>query len=57
MQATTKESEVTWLDPVKIRFGFSGLTAEHAVPIVRAILRDSWPSMSRPVQCVCVICQ
>lgn len=55
MPAPIKASEIRWLDPVKIRFGFSGFTADHAIPIMRAIMQESWPSMRRPTQCVYII--
>jgi hypothetical protein len=55
MPAPIKESEVTWLDRVKIRFGISGFTAEHAIPIMRATMQETWPTMRRPTQCVYVI--
>lgn len=55
MSAKIKETEISWADPVKIRFTFTGLTPEQAIPIMRAIMRDSWPSIRRPNQCVYVI--
>jgi hypothetical protein len=55
MPAIIKESEITWKEPVQIRFGFSGLTADHAIPIMRKIMQEEWPSMRRRTQCVYVI--
>lgn len=55
MPAIIKESEVTWLEPVKIRFGFSGLAVEHTIPIMRAIMQEEWPTMRRPTQCIYII--
>jgi hypothetical protein len=55
MPALIKESEIAWADPVKIRFGFSGFSAEHALPIMRAIIQETWPTIRRPNQCVYVI--
>ncbi len=53
--ATIKSSEVTWADPIRVRFGFTGLTEEYAVPIIRQIVQDQWPEIRRPTQCVYVI--
>jgi hypothetical protein len=55
MAALIKSSEIKWLEPVRVRFGFSGLTPDYAVPIVRQLLRDQWPEVRRPTQCVYVI--
>lgn len=53
--ALIKSSEIRWCDPVKVRFGFTGLTPDYAVPIIRQILDDQWPELQRPTQCVYVI--
>jgi hypothetical protein len=55
MLATIKESEIVWAEPVRIRFGFTGLTAGRALPIMRSILQEAWPNIRRPKQCVYVI--
>ena len=55
MAAKIKSTEITWSDPVRVRFGFTGLTAEYAIPIIRQIMQDQWPQIRRPSQCVYVI--
>lgn len=55
MAAPIKNTEITWLEPVRVRFGFSGLTPEYAVPIIRQLMHDQWPETRRPTQCVYVI--
>jgi hypothetical protein len=55
MPAVIKSTEVCWKDPVVVRFGFTGLSADQAIPIIRRILDDQWPAMRRPKQCVYVI--
>lgn len=53
--AAIKASEIVWAEPVRIHFGFTGLTAERALPIMRSILQETWPKIRRPKQCVYVI--
>lgn len=55
MPAPIKLSEITFLDPVTIDFGFSGLNAQYARSIMRSIIGDKWPQNRRPAQCVYVI--
>ena len=55
MPAPIKESEITWVEPVKIRFTFTGLSAEQSIPIMRSTMKESWPTIRRPNQCVYVI--
>jgi hypothetical protein len=55
MLAHIKLSELTFLDPVIIDFGFSGLNEQYARPIMRNIIGDKWPQNRRPEQCVYVI--
>lgn len=55
MPAIIKASEITWLDPVRIDFGFSGLSENYAKAIMRDIIREEWPENRRPQQCVYVI--
>jgi len=55
MAAIIREAEIAWKDSVNIKLGFSGLEPEHALPIMRQIVRDSWPEIRRPSQCVYVI--
>lgn len=55
MPALIKESEITWAEPVRIHFGFTGITAEYAVPIMRNIMQKDWPPIRRPSQCVYII--
>lgn len=54
MPALIKDSEIRWADPVRIQFGFTGITAEYAVPIMRAIMQKDWP-MRQSTQCVYII--
>lgn len=55
MYAMIKESEITWVEPVRIHFGFSGIPVEHAIPIMRKIMQEKWPKIERPSQCVYII--
>lgn len=55
MPALIKESEITWAEPVRIHFGFTGIAAEYAIPIMRAIMQKEWPQIRRPSQCVYII--
>jgi hypothetical protein len=55
MPVAIKNTEITWSEPVRLRFGFSGLTAEYAIPIIRKLIQDEWPELRRPSQCVYVI--
>ncbi len=55
MRASVKESEIKWIDPVRIHFGVSGITADYATLIMRAIMQEKWPPIRRPSQCVYII--
>jgi len=55
MPALIKESEITWAEPVRIHFGFTGITDEYAIPIMRKIMQEKWPQIQRPSQCVYII--
>ena len=55
MPAPIKKSEIKWSDPIRVKFGFSGLTPNYAVPIIRKLMHDQWPEIRRPKQCVYVI--
>ncbi len=55
MPAPIKLSEIRWAEPIKVRFGFSGLESRHATRIMREMIRDTWPEIRRPEQCVYVI--
>ena len=55
MPAEIKRSEIRWVDPVQIKFGFTGLASDYAVPIIREMLKDQWPEIRRPSQCVYVV--
>lgn len=53
--AKIKRTEIKWADPVEIQFGFSGLDENHALLIMRDLIRQRWPEQTRPKQCVYVI--
>lgn len=55
MPAVIKKSEIRWKTSVRIRFGFTGFSGEQAVPIIRKLLDDQWPSVRRPKQCTYII--
>ena len=55
MPAEVKLSELTVHRPVEIRFGFSGLGGEYALPVMRRIVRRGWPLQRRPKQSVYTI--
>jgi hypothetical protein len=55
MAAQIKSTEVNWHDPVRLQFGFYGLSAAHSIPIIRELIQDSWPEIRRERQCVYVV--
>jgi hypothetical protein len=55
MPAKIKSTEITWSEPIRVRFGFSGLTSEHAIPIIRQIIQEEWSDIKRYNQCVYII--
>ncbi len=52
MLASIKETEIHWVVPIRIKFGFMGLEEEHASRIIRALIRDSWPKIKYSKQCI-----
>ncbi len=55
MPAQIKSTEVNWHDPVRLQFGFYGLSAAHSIPIIRELIQESWPEVRREKQCVYVV--
>ncbi|MEI2735385.1 MAG: hypothetical protein V9G24_11645 [Rhodoblastus sp.] len=55
MPAIIKQSEIRWSEPIRVRFGFAGIPKEHAVPIIRKLIDEEWPTIKRRKQCVYVI--
>jgi hypothetical protein len=55
MPAQIKSAEVKWHDPIRLYFGFYGLSAKHSIPIIRELIKESWPEVRREKQCVYII--
>lgn len=55
MPAIIKGSEIKWAEPVKIRFGFSGIEEQYAIPIMRRVIAANWTNQRRPKQCVYIV--
>jgi len=55
MPALIKSTEISWCEPIRVRFGFTGLTSEQAIPIIRQLIQAEWPEMQRYNQCVYVV--
>lgn len=53
--AAVGKSHVRWRDPIGVRFGFSGITAAESVVLARGRLRDQFPDLDKPEQCVYVV--
>lgn len=54
MQAVDK-SHIRWRDPISIRFGFSGITAQESIMLVKGRLKEQFPDLDKPEQCVYVV--
>ena len=46
---------VRWREPISIRFGFSGITSEESVVLARGRLKEQFPDLDKPHQCVYVV--
>ena len=47
---------IRWRDPaITVRFGFTGLTVPESISLARSRLREQFPSLDRPNQCVYVV--
>ncbi|HET6905358.1 MAG TPA: hypothetical protein VFH52_00240 [Rhodanobacteraceae bacterium] len=46
---------IRWREPITIRFGFSGITSEESVVLARGRLREQFPDLDKPDQCVYVV--
>ncbi len=53
--ATVTTQHIRWRSPISVRFGFTGITTDEAITLVRARLRSQFPDLSKPSQCVYVI--
>jgi hypothetical protein len=53
--AVVTQDHVRWRDPIAITFGFTGITAEEAEMLVKRRLKDQFPDLDRPSQCVYVV--
>lgn len=53
--APIKSSEISWSNSISIDFGFTGLSKDQAIPIIRKIIQDKWPVLRRKKQCVYII--
>lgn len=50
---TTKH--IRWREPIPVNFGFTGLTDEESISLVRSRLLSQFPTLDRPKQCVYVV--
>ncbi len=55
MAALVTSQHVRWRDPISVKFGFTGISATEAVALVRGRLRDQFPDLDKPSQCVYVV--
>lgn len=53
--ASVKRSEIKWAAPINIRFEFSGLDENHALLIMKDLLKKKWPALNRPNKCVYIV--
>jgi hypothetical protein len=53
--AAVDKNHIRWRDPIGIRFGFSGITPEESVVLARGRLKEQFPDLDKPEQCVYVV--
>lgn len=53
--ATVTQQHIRWRDPISIKFGFSGIDPDEAEMLVKKRLKDQFPDLDRPGQCVYVV--
>lgn len=46
---------IRWREPISIKFGFSGIDPEEAAMLARRRMKDQFPELDRPSQCVYVV--
>lgn len=54
MRAVT-EDHIRWREPIAIHFGFSGITPQESIALTRGRLREQFPYLDKPHQCVYVV--
>lgn len=53
--STVTNSHIRWREPITIKFGFSGITPEESIILVRSRLKEQFPALDKPSQCVYVV--
>lgn len=53
--AEVTSTHIRWRDPITVTFGFTGITSEEALTLVRSRLSLQFPDMKNPGQCVYVV--
>lgn len=53
--APVTQQHIRWREPISISFGFSGIDSEEAALLVRRRLKQQFPTLDRPAQCVYVV--
>jgi hypothetical protein len=52
---TVTRKHIRWRNPISITFGFTGIDSDEAAMLVRKRLKDQFPKLDRPSQCVYVV--
>jgi hypothetical protein len=55
MAASVTQQHIRWREPISIRFGFTGINPEEASLLARKRMREQFPELDRPSQCVYVV--
>ena len=48
-------NDIRWFEPIRLKFGFTGVPELRARDIVRDTLKSEWPDIAHPKQCVYVV--
>jgi hypothetical protein len=55
MAADVGKKHIRWRDPISVHFGFSGITPDESVLLARRRLKEQFPYLDKPEQCVYVV--
>lgn len=53
--AIVTKRHIRWRPPINIKFGFSGITPDESISLVRKRLKEQFPTLDKPNQCVYVV--
>lgn len=53
--ATVTKKHIRWRPPITIKFGFSGITPDESIGLARKRLKEQFPTLDKPSQCVYVV--